>query len=464
MKKSTRYFLLFHVLLVFTISSGCAAITAETRSLAPMPLPSVTRDMESPKFWSDRLADPTKIVMTEDEISAFNREMLKTDVYLNDLPSFPKRINGQEMRDKAIELLIWAKSHPFFGHDNYPITEVFFAEMEAAMNLDELPETVEVRWGMTVRETDVRVLPSREIAMEAKDDYEFDYFQMSLLSFGTPLAVLGKTKDGRWSFAVTPYVSGWVRTQDIGVSKSRVEILKYIKKRNFLTVAGPWAELYSDRGLKNYAGRLRLGTRVPLIKKRGGIYEVSVPSREFNGSLAFRRGYLGAKAQVDPGYPTYTQKGVIDTAFTMLGISYGWGGMWGFWDCSSYVRDVFGVYGFVLPRNSTSQSKIGVVLGTFEEGTPVKEKCKVLEGAPPGITILRLPGHVMIYLGEFDGKHYVIHDTWGYRTRGPMGRPRLKNIGRVVISELSLGEGGKRGSLIERITHVVIIKGGDSLK
>ena len=136
--------------------------------------------------------------------------------------------------------------------------------------------------------------------------------------------------------------------------------------------------------------------------------------------------------------------------------------MWGFWDCSSYVRDVFGAYGFVLPRNSTSQSKIGVMLGAFDKDTPVDDKYEVLKDAPPGITILRLPGHVMIYLGEVDGKHYVIHDTWGYRDRGPLGRPRLKNIGRVVISELSLGKGGKRGSLIERITHVVIIKGDDS--
>ncbi len=464
MKKIARHSLFFAVLAAFALSSGCAAITLEIRSLAPVPLPSVTREMESPEFWAKRLTDPSTVIVTEGEISAFNSETVKAEVYLNDLPSLPAEIKGKEVRDKAIELLDWARSRPFFGHDNYPITGDFFAEIEAAMNLDALPESVDLRWGMTVRETDIRVLPTGEIAMEAKDDYEFDYFQMSLLSFGTPLAVYGKTGDGRWSFVITPYVSGWVRTQDIAVTEGREEILRYIDKKDFLVVAGPWAELYSDRKLKGYVGRLRLGTRVPLIRKRGGIYEVSVPSRGFDGYLAFRRGYLSAESPVTTGYPPYTQKGVIDTAFTMLGMSYGWGGMWGFWDCSSYVRDVFGVYGFVLPRNSTSQSKIGVVLGAFEEGTPVAEKYRVLEGAPPGITILRLPGHVMIYLGEIEGKHYVIHDTWGYRDRGPLGRPRLKNIGGVVISELSLGKGGKRGSLIERITHVVIIRGGDSTK
>jgi hypothetical protein len=314
---------------------------------------------------------------------------------------------------------------------------------------------------MTVRETDVRVLPTVEIAMEAKDDYEFDYFQMSLLSLGTPLAVLHKSRDGRWSYVVTPYVSGWVRSQDIAVAKGRFEIARYLGAVDFLVVAGPWAQIYSDRGLTRYAGRLRLGSRLPVTKRAGGVFEVSVPTRRFDGSLAFMHGYVDAAAGVSRGYPPYSQENVFETAFSMLGRRYGWGGMYGFWDCSSYVRDVFGVFGFVLPRNSTSQSKVGVAVGVFDKETGVEEKYEVLKKAPPGITILRLPGHVMIYIGQVDGRHYAIHDTWGYRIRGPLGRSKLKSVGRVVISELSLGEGGKRGSLIERITHVVIIKRDD---
>lgn len=450
------------ILLMFALSYGCASITVETRSLAPSPLPLVAEDMGSPKFWTEKLTDPSKVVMSAEEIAAFNVESLKSKVYLNEVLSLPNSLDGQEIKKKVGELLDWAKSRPFFGHDNYPLTDRFFAEMKSAVDLDAVPDRTEVWFGMTVRETDVRVIPNREIAMEAKDDYEFDYFQMSLLSLGTPLALLHKSKDGRWSYVVTPYVSGWVRSQDIAVAGKRCDIARYLGAEDFLVVTGPWAGVYSDRDLTRYVGRLRLGGRLPVTKKIGGVFEVSVPTRKFDGSLAFMPGYVDTDAPVSIGNPPYTQENLLAAAFSMLGKRYGWGGMYGFWDCSSYVRDVFGVFGFVLPRNSTSQSKVGVAVGVFDRETDVEEKYEVLRKAPPGITILRLPGHVMIYIGEVDGRHYVIHDTWGYRTKGPLGRSELKNVGRVVISELSLGERGKRGSLIERITHVVIIKGDEA--
>jgi SH3 domain containing protein/NlpC/P60 family protein len=312
------------------------------------------------------------------------------------------------------------------------------------------------------------VLPTQEIVMEAKDDYQFDYFQMSLLSFATPLSVLAQSKDGRWLFVETPYVSGWVRSQDIAIAKSKEEILRYLnfnmQEKTLLTVTGPRVGLYADSRLQTYAGRLRLGTRIPTTKKSGDVFEVLVPSRNFSGALTFKRGYISRRASVTPGFPLYTQENIIKIAFSMLGEPYGWGGMFGFWDCSAYTRDVFSVYGFVLPRNSTSQSKIGVVIGVFDKETPIEEKYEALKDAPPGITLLRLPGHVMIYLGEIDGKHYAIHDTWGFRTKSFLGRSQLNNIGRIVVSELSLGEGGKKGSLIERITHVIVIKAGDNTK
>ena len=82
----------------------------------------------------------------------------------------------------------------------------------------------------------------------------------------------------------------------------------------------------------------------------------------------------------------------------------------------------------------------------------------MIDDASEAITLLRLPGHIMIYLGEYLGKYYVIHDSWAYRGRGSFRRSELIGIGRVVVSELNLGRGGKRGSLIERISDVVEIR------
>ena len=235
-------------------------------------------------------------------------------------------------------------------------------------------------------------------------------------------------------------------------------VFDYLGKEPFIVICGPRADVYSNTDWKNYAGNLRIGARVPLLDEGEDFFEVEIPVRGFDGSLKFETGYVSASAPVFRGYPPYTPENVLVFAFSMIGRRYGWGGMWGYWDCSAFVRDVFSTFGFNLPRNSTSQSKVGVPIGKFDSDTPTDEKIKVIDNAPPAVTLLRLPGHVMIYLGEYEGRYYVIHDSWAYRGRDDLGRSRLIGIGRVVVSELNLGRGGRRGSLIERITDVVEIR------
>lgn len=431
---------------------------------AELPLPSVTERLETPEFWIDRTGDLDVVLMSASEIEAFNRRALELEVYLNDVFSLSETKSGGEVLLMISPLSDWAESGGFIGHDNFPLTPEFFADMKEFMALDDMPGSVTVVWGMTVRETDVRVLPTEELALEEMNDYQFDYFQMSRLSWGTPVAVMWETSDGSWSYIVSPYVSGWVESCDIGIARDRDEVTSYGAADPFLVVVGPMAPVYgegatfsrhkADRG--TYLGGLRLGSRVPLVSETEGAWEVRVPVRGKGGSLAFATGFIEKDASIHTGYLPYTRRNVIAVSFSMQGERYGWGGMWGYWDCSAFVRDVFSAFGFVLPRNSTSQSKVGVVLGEFDADTPVSEKYAVLDTAPPGMSILRLPGHVMIYLGTYDDAYYVIHDIWAYRTKD-LGRKYLVGVGRVAVSELTLGKGGARGSLIERITHVILL-------
>jgi len=454
----------------FVFLSGCAGLRSEVWMPAELPLPSVTERLETPEFWIDRIDDPDTPLMSVSEIEAFNRRALELGVYLNDVFSLSETKSTEDVRDMITPLNEWAENGGFIGHDNFPLTTDFFTEMKKLVALDELPETVTVTWGMTVRETDVRVLPTKEVALEEVDDYQFDYFQMSRLSWGTPVAVIWRTSDGSRSYIVSPYVSGWVKSCDIGIARSRDVVMDYLAADPFVVITGPMISVYGKGALHSndagaYLGGLRLGSRAPLVKETDEAWRVRVAIRDKTGDLVFTEGFIEKDAAVNVGYLPYTQRNVITTAFSMLDERYGWGGMWGYWDCSAFVRDVFSVFGFVLPRNSTSQAKVGALLGEFDADTRIEEKHTVLDAAPPGMSILRLPGHVMIYLGLYDGAYFVIHDIWAYRTRDALGRKYLVGIGRVAVSELTLGEGGKRGSLIERITHVVLMTlpegGGD---
>ena len=450
--KRGRYFLL----IVF-ILTGCAVIGPELNVPAEFPLPDVTIAMEKPEFWTGMVKNPDEIVMTGGEIGEFNRKGLELEVYLTDIFDYPGTIPGEDIREEIMGLFDWARSSDFIGHDNFPIPPAFFDEIDSEIDIEEIPSSVDIGFGMTVRETNIRAIPTNEMGMEAKGDMEFDYFQMSILSTGTPLLTFTATRDGKWTYVVTPYVSGWVESRDIGLTDSREEILDFLETDDFLVVTGPDVPVYADIYKSRYAGRLRLGSRVPILKWGEDSIEVLIPAREFDGRLGFKQGYIEASAPVHRGYLPYTLRDVIDVAFAMMGERYGWGGMFGFWDCSAFTRDVFSVFGFLLPRNSTSQSKVGLSIGAFDEDTPIDVKLEVLKTAPPGITLLRLPGHVMIYLGEYNGRHYVIHDTWAYRIKGNWGRSYLVGVGRVVVSDLHLGYGGERGSLIERITDIAIM-------
>ena len=98
---------------------------------------------------------------------------------------------------------------------------------------------------------------------------------------------------------------------------------------------------------------------------------------------------------------------------------------------------------------------VGVDPGSLD-GKPVKEKQKLLDQSIPLATTVRLPGHIMLYLGKDKGKHYVIHSIWGVLKSGKAS-PSLQKIGKAVVSDLSLGEKGPNGSLLDRMTELRII-------
>jgi len=63
----------------------------------------------------------------------------------------------------------------------------------------------------------------------------------------------------------------------------------------------------------------------------------------------------------------------------------------------------------------------------------------------------------MLYLGKDRGRHYAIHSIWGIQKSGK----GLQKIGGAVVSDLSLGENGLNGSLLDRMTDIRIIGTSD---
>ncbi|MCX8012299.1 MAG: C40 family peptidase, partial [Desulfobacterota bacterium] len=114
--------------------------------------------------------------------------------------------------------------------------------------------------------------------------------------------------------------------------------------------------------------------------------------------------------------------------------------------------DLFSSFGILMPRNSNLQAMMGVSLGEVA-GKSVSEKKRILDRAPPLATLLYMPGHIMLYLGKHDGKHYAIHSIRGIQIKGKSGF-ETKRIGKVAVTDLDLGKEDPYGSLIERLTTI----------
>ena len=100
----------------------------------------------------------------------------------------------------------------------------------------------------------------------------------------------------------------------------------------------------------------------------------------------------------------------------MVGQAYGWGGSLADRDCSATIRDLFVPFGLWLPRNSSKQAKQGTVIPLSDLSPNQREKFLVEKGVP-FLTLVRIPGHIMLYIGTHEDRAVVLHTIWGLRTR-----------------------------------------------
>jgi len=297
------------------------------------------------------------------------------------------------------------------------------------------------RYGLTVHYTDVRFAPTDEPRYETPGDVDFDQQQNSTLDVGTPVVVTQESADKKWFYVLSATSDGWVRSADVALGDEKA-VRDFASAKKFAVAVKAKADIFLDDGMARFDDYVRMGTRLPLIKTSGGKTQVRVPVAGKDGALEIATGYMNSN-DVHEGYLPYTARAVYTQAFAMLNQPYGWGGMYGEQDCSAFLDEVFATVGIILPRDSKDQAQVG-------------RKLAALKDAPP-LALLPLKGHIMLYLGSIEGRPYAIHAVWAYRERGAdKDIPRV--INRVVVSDLSLGEGSHKGSLLERLTGIVEVK------
>jgi len=348
------------------------------------------------------------------------------------------------------------KEQALYNRSHGLITENDLKRFQETQNPSGVSETAVTQFGILIRDSNVRILPTSEPLTEDPGDLEFDELQNSRAHAFTVLRILHISKDKGWFYVQLPDVHGWVSVEDIALVPNKRAAKSLSNPESFLVVLSDRLTIFSDPELKTPFTQARMGTRLPLISDKDLIsknYTVHIPIKGSGGLVDLTPAYVKKSDDVKVGYLPLNRENILRQAFKLLGEPYGWGGLWQGRDCSSFIQDVFSTMGVSLPRNSKNQAEAGSFFVQFDERTGSKEKEAALDQAPPVTSLLRLNGHIMLYLGKVDGRYYAIHDSSGYRKPG-LFKEEVYKLNQVIVSDLSLGKGSKKKSLLERLLSI----------
>ncbi|MBO7403611.1 MAG: SH3 domain-containing protein [Clostridia bacterium] len=346
--------------------------------------------------FGERASD--EILLTADEIAAYNARMIADCPAMTDIAAFPDSVTGETVR-----ALIGAYTLPT-GYDydrNGKWIET--GTRNAILSnraVDKVPGSVPVRRAVIASRCDLRGQPTDEGFFAWGDKY-YDMLQETELVVGTPVAVLHESADKNWLFVQAYHYAGWIPTSAAALCSAE-DFARYAKPEDYVTVTA--ARIPSGETV------LDMGVTLPCGGEIGDSYKVSVPVRLSDGTLAERTAAIPMSQCVRGSLP-YSMKNFYEQAFAFLGTMYGWGGRDGGVDCSGFVTAVMRTFGINLPRNTAEQR---VYSGKAADivYTSAADRLALFAGSRFPVTIHR-QRHVMFYLGEENGALYIIHANQG---------------------------------------------------
>lgn len=340
-------------------------------------------------------------------------------------------------RTFAENLLVWTPKNWETLQKNARLSEEFFFARNAII----------------VENTSLRIVPSNKpLFYNPKipgDAYPFDMFQNSAVALGTPIKVYHISADHQWYYVETSLVSGWVENKTVAFVND-----SFMKKwETSLKYAGITTDLLPMRWMNVYTIG-RLGSTFPIMLDHTYHYVILVPFKKSNGKAGIATMPISKKDAILKPL-RFTQKNVAAVAEQLMGNPYGWGGMYGNRDCSSTLQDIFALFDIPLPRNSMAQGNFGEVISLKDMSDEEKEHIILTQGIPFQ-TLIYLPGHIGLYVGQYENKAVIFHNLWGVKLQND-GR---FIIGKAVITSLYAGMelSDVKSSIMERVQSMNILK------
>ena len=340
-----------------------------------------------------------------------------------------------DTKDESMWPFVSYTNSEMYGENLQPIKEDAFKKLEDNANFGEYKSINKT--AITLNHLDIRAFPTSKPMFKdpniAGEGFPFDYVQNSTVSANKPVLISHYSKDEEWAFIFSSFTSGWVKSKDIiTIDKKYTDAWQKAKQVFLLKDNIP---MYDEKG--NFLFRSRVGMMLALIEEDKDNYTVLSVSSYKNNQPNYHKTKI-SKDISSKGVLEFNNKNIQSIFDEVAKSKYGWGGMFGERDCSSTVRDIYAPFGLWLPRNSFQQSQVGKVI-SLENLDDMKKIELIKKEAKPFKTLLYKQGHILIYVGVYNGEIIALHNVWGIKTKQNSQAGRLV-IGKSVYSSLKLGK------------------------
>ena len=370
----------------------------------------------------------------------------------------PKLTKGQMMWPYANY-----KKGDTYGSNLRKIDKEWYEEMKKKGEYDKAG-TINKK-AITLRYVSLRNFPTNSPVFrdprKGGEGYPFDYMQNTGVHPNEPIFVSHLSEEGEWAYVITSYAAGWALLRDIAyVSEKDIKSIVESEKLEFVE------DGYAIKDISgSYVMKSRIGMRLSLVEERENEYE-AIGIKASLKNEAILTNVIVPKTVARTKHMKINKENLSKIVNLMLKETYGWGGIDENRDCSATLKDTFAPFGIWLPRNSSQQSNVGekIELGKYSN---IEKKKQIIAKAIPFETLLYKKGHILLYLGEYNGEIVVMHNAWGIKTikNGESGR---LVIGKVVISSLNMskdlsgditghGKIDKNYNMLSKITSMNIV-------
>lgn len=360
------------------------------------------------------------------------------------------------------------QNRPAYGENLLPLPPEWLEDMARQSAVDLYPSLNQP--AVTVITASLRVLPTHRPVFNnpagAGQGFPFDMLQNSMVPAGTPVLVVHASLDKSWYLVKTPHVSGWMRPWEVAWADQT--FMEAFRSRDLIAFTRDGASARTSQGSFVLHGRVGMLLPRSPVPSPPGMIAALAPLRRADG-WAELESVLVPEHLTEPWPLATTIRNFSRVLDSLLGQPYGWGGMFENRDCSALIQDVYATFGIAMPRNSRAQAAAGRVIPLDGLHATQKEH-HILEQGAPLLTLVNMPGHVMLYIGQdpSSGRPVVLHSIWGLRTRPsgtrttPTATPQRWVIGRTVITTLTPGAELARllqpgSSLLERVSSITLV-------